>query len=109
MSLRMVASPRVLSINGSQANSDPIHLGGQRAIVTAEVPDDTLADIQGSMDARHWVVATSLVDGSTALATIVDGTVSEVFERFKWLRIIVDSDGTAVRNFDFTVHIYEEE
>lgn len=109
MSIRMVASVRVASINGAQANSNPIYVGGQRASVTAEVPSDTLADIQGSMDLRNWVVATSLVDGTTALETIVDGTVSEIFERFKWLRIIVDSDVGGPRNFDFIVHAYEEE
>ena len=109
MSIRMVASPRVVSINGSEARSNPIYVGGQRASVTAEVPSDTLADIQGTMDLRNWVVATSLVDGTTALETIVDGTVSEIFERFKAIRMIVDSDAGGPRNFNFIVHAYEEE
>jgi len=108
MTIRMVGSPTVVSINGSTAVSDPILVAGQRTTVTAEVPA-TLGLIQGSMDLRNWITATSLVDGTTALSTLADASVNEIFQRFKWIRLAVTTDTSAPRNFHFMVHTYSEE
>ena len=108
MSLRRVKDVRVVSANGSTEVSAPIHVAGQAAVVDFSGPAST-GFVEGSNDLANWVTANSRVDGTTALSTLADNTHNEVFERFKYIRCGTTTDGSAPRNFDFGVYVYEEE
>ena len=85
----------VTSVNGSQANSRPVRIGGNVFNVQTGVEGGTLAIIEVSNDKARWVVDTSGLGNAMTVVTT----------RPKWARGAVASDGSAPRenHFWFTI------
>jgi hypothetical protein len=102
-----IVDRRVQSVVGAQANGEPVRVDGKQTSVVVETPA-ALGLIEGSDDLRNWVGATDRLDGTTALATLTDGTHNGIFERFVWLRPAVADDAGGPRAFDFRFVVQDE-
>lgn len=100
----------VASVNGSQANSSPVRISGNRWGVRVSAPA-SLALVQTSSDKFNWSTANaerSDPASLTALSSLATGFYPGR-ERTMWVRGAVASDTSAVRTFEFIFDVFKEE